>query len=70
MADSVRDVREFCLRILEAGGSREQAPGAAGRRRTLVVQRIDGAPVSESPFAETLESCGFVSDYRGMMRVG
>lgn len=38
-----------------------------GRRRTLVVERVDGQPVAESPLNDTLRRAGFVSDYRGLV---
>ncbi|AGA90372.1 Lhr-like helicase [Thioflavicoccus mobilis 8321] len=36
------------------------------RRRTLIVEQIDGVPARESPLAERLRACGFVDDYRGL----
>lgn len=41
----------------------------AGRQRLLVVERVDGVPVQESPLASALRAAGFVSDYRGMTAV-
>ena len=39
----------------------------AGRRRLLVVERIDGVPARQSPLREALLAHGFVDDYRGLM---
>ena len=36
------------------------------RRRTLIVEEIDGKPIHESPHTEALRRCGFVNDYRGL----
>lgn len=36
------------------------------RRRTLIVEEVDGNPIHESPHAETLRRCGFGNDYRGL----
>jgi ATP-dependent Lhr-like helicase len=38
----------------------------AGRRGLLVVEKVDGEPVADSPRAPTLVAHGFVRDYRGM----
>ncbi len=35
-------------------------------RGLLIVEKIDGIPVTESDHCVTLKSCGFCSDYRGM----
>jgi len=37
-----------------------------GRIRSIELQRIDGAPVHESPVAEHLRACGFAESYRGL----
>ena len=37
-----------------------------GRSKLLVIERVDGLPVQESPLAGDLRAAGFVSDYRGM----
>ncbi len=37
-----------------------------GRRRFLVVEKVDGLPVRDWPRCGLLEEAGFVSDYRGM----
>jgi ATP-dependent Lhr-like helicase len=42
----------------------------AGRRRLLVIERVDGIPVQDSPLAPALRAAGFVSDYRGMSAAG
>jgi ATP-dependent Lhr-like helicase len=36
------------------------------RRRTLIIEQIDGLPARESPLAERLRISGFVDDYRGL----
>jgi ATP-dependent Lhr-like helicase len=36
-------------------------------RRLLVVEKIDGIPVEESPHYELIRSCGFARDYRGLI---
>jgi hypothetical protein len=36
------------------------------RRGTLVIEKIDGAPVTDSPYREALLQAGFISDYRGL----
>ena len=36
------------------------------RRRSLVIEKIDGVPVRESHYAEVMQASGFVSDYRGL----
>jgi ATP-dependent Lhr-like helicase len=41
-----------------------------GRDRELVVTRIDGLPVAESPHREALLTAGFVSGYRGLVLRG
>jgi ATP-dependent Lhr-like helicase len=38
----------------------------AGRRRSLVIEKIDGVAVDKSPYHEALLQTGFVSDYRGL----
>ncbi len=40
---------------------------ADGRFRSIQVERVDGAPVSESAHAETLASAGFQRAYRGWL---
>ena len=37
-----------------------------GRRRTLVIEQVDGTPVRESPYRDLMLANGFVSDYRGL----
>ncbi len=49
----------------DALGALESLP-RAGRRRLLVVEKIDGVPVLESPLRPLLARRGFVADYRGM----
>ncbi len=34
-------------------------------RRPLLIERIDGRPVEDSPLRESIEACGFVRDYGG-----
>ena len=36
------------------------------RRRTLVIEAIDGTPAAASPMLPELLQCGFVTDYRGI----
>ena len=36
------------------------------RRRALVIEKVDGVPVRESPLAEPMRRCGFESEYRGL----
>jgi ATP-dependent Lhr-like helicase len=36
------------------------------RRRALLVERVDGVPVSRSPLQPLLLACGFQPDYRGL----
>jgi len=38
-----------------------------GRDRELVISKIDGLPVTESPHAEALVRGGFVAGYRGLV---
>lgn len=54
---------ERCLRALHA------LPQGA-RRGMLVIEKIDGEPVRQSPLCDLLAQCGFASDYRGMVAVG
>jgi len=42
-----------------------QAPRAT-RRGTLVIEKVDGEPVAESAYRETMLHSGFVADYRGL----
>jgi ATP-dependent Lhr-like helicase len=37
-----------------------------GRQRELVIRKVDGGPVGESPFRATLLDAGFVAGYRGL----
>jgi ATP-dependent Lhr-like helicase len=37
-----------------------------GRRRLMVVRKIDGHPALESPYLQSLREAGFVNDYRGL----
>ena len=39
----------------------------SGRRRTLEVARIDGAPARESTHADTLRQAGFTDGYKGLV---
>ena len=41
-----------------------------GRDRELVVTRVDGLPVGESPHRDALMKAGFVSGYRGLLLHG
>jgi ATP-dependent Lhr-like helicase len=36
------------------------------RRRSLVIEKIDGRPARESTYCAELLHCGFVTDYRGL----
>jgi hypothetical protein len=38
-----------------------------GRTRELVITKVDGGPVAESPFRDRLIAAGFVPGYRGLM---
>ncbi|HEV7809772.1 MAG TPA: hypothetical protein VGO64_04165, partial [Candidatus Limnocylindrales bacterium] len=40
---------------------------ADGRARELVITKVDGRPVAESPFRDALVSAGFVAGYRGLV---
>ena len=39
---------------------------ATGRARELVIRKVDGLPVAESPFRQELADGGFVAGYRGL----
>jgi ATP-dependent Lhr-like helicase len=39
---------------------------SGGRQRELVIRKVDGGPVGESPFRTTLLDAGFVAGYRGL----
>ena len=39
---------------------------ASGRVRELVIRKVDGRPVAESPVRATLVDGGFVAGYRGL----
>jgi ATP-dependent Lhr-like helicase len=41
----------------------------AGRRRALVIEKVDGVPVWDCPLHALLRECGFQSDYRGLVPV-
>ncbi len=43
---------------------------ADGRFRELVVKKVDGLPVGESPFRDRLIEAGFVPGYRGLVLRG
>ncbi len=36
------------------------------RRRSLIIEKIDGQPIRDSKYYEVMLACGFVSDYRGL----
>ena len=36
------------------------------RRGTLIIEKVDGAPVGDSPYLDALLEAGFVNDYRGL----
>jgi hypothetical protein len=38
-----------------------------GRLRELVIRKVDGLPVSDSPHRATLVATGFAPGYRGMI---
>jgi len=38
-----------------------------GRIRELLITKVDGEPVSGSPFREQLVAAGFVAGYRGLV---
>jgi ATP-dependent Lhr-like helicase len=63
------------LQVLAPGDDREVAQAALrtlgtlvvdGRFRELVVTKVDGLPVAESPFRAALLDAGFVPGYRGL----
>jgi hypothetical protein len=37
------------------------------RRGSLVIEKIDGAAIRDSGYCELMLSCGFLSDYRGLV---
>jgi hypothetical protein len=39
---------------------------ADGRVRELVITKVDGSPIAESPFRPVLLESGFVPGYRGL----
>ncbi|HUP55208.1 MAG TPA: hypothetical protein VM408_06860, partial [Methylomirabilota bacterium] len=39
---------------------------SSGRTRELVIRKIDGLPVGESPFRDQLVAAGFTAGYRGL----
>jgi ATP-dependent Lhr-like helicase len=61
------------LPAFDIPGMAEAAVGALGglvgpgRERELVVGRVDGQPVGESPAREVLHAAGFASGYRGLV---
>ena len=38
----------------------------SGRTRELVIRKVDGLPVGESPFRDQLLAAGFSAGYRGL----
>ncbi len=52
-------VRSACFEALRA------MPGST-RRGTLIIEKVDGQPVGQSPYRDTLLEAGFISDYRGV----
>ncbi|MEO5940407.1 MAG: hypothetical protein ABIZ72_05540, partial [Candidatus Limnocylindrales bacterium] len=38
-----------------------------GRIRELIITKVDGGPVAESPFRERLIGAGFIPGYRGLV---
>ncbi|MCP5299851.1 MAG: DEAD/DEAH box helicase [Chromatiaceae bacterium] len=52
-------VQQACFDALRA------MPGTT-RRRTLIIEKIDGEPVAASRYRDALLRAGFVSDYRGV----
>jgi len=38
----------------------------SGRQRDLVIRKVDGLPVAESPWRSRLLEAGFVAGYRGL----
>ncbi|MCB1803541.1 MAG: hypothetical protein KDI82_17770, partial [Gammaproteobacteria bacterium] len=54
------------VRIAEAAFTALHALPRQTRRRTLVIEKIDGRAVRESPWHELMLRCGFVADYRGL----
>jgi ATP-dependent Lhr-like helicase len=64
------------IQVLPAGDDPEVGDAAAralaalvvdGRVRELVITKVDGGPVAESPFRERLLDAGFIAGYRGLV---
>jgi ATP-dependent Lhr-like helicase len=64
------------LQVLAPGDDPDVAARAArglaglvgdGRMREVVITKVDGEPVSSSPFRERLVEAGFVAGYRGLV---
>jgi hypothetical protein len=64
------------IQVLPAGDDPETGEAAAralgalvedGRTRELVLTKVDGGPVAESPFRERLIAAGFIPGYRGLV---
>jgi len=64
------------LQVLPAADDPEVAVVAAralgglvadGRTRELVLTKVDGQPIGDSPFREHLVAAGFVPGYRGLV---
>ncbi|MCB1800587.1 MAG: DEAD/DEAH box helicase [Gammaproteobacteria bacterium] len=53
------EIRSACFEFLRS------LPGTL-RRGTLVIEKIDGVPVTDSPYRDAMLQAGFVSDYRGV----
>mgnify|MGYP002622694927 CR=1 FL=1 len=63
--DSLRDEDDACTAAIRA---LRRLPKAASRSM-LVIEKIDGLPVDESPLAPAFRAAGFVTDYRGLVDV-
>ena len=64
------------IQVLPAGDDPEVGETAAralaalvadGRLRELIITKIDGSPVAESPFRDRLLGAGFIAGYRGLV---
>ncbi len=60
MCDEGRDELEVAVQVLGKLPRR-------GRRRSLIVEKVDGVPVRESQHYDLLLRSGFISDYRGLV---
>jgi ATP-dependent Lhr-like helicase len=64
---SLFDHPSFPDRIWEAALAALNANAMPGRRGFLVIEKLDGRPIHESPLYERLRGAGFESDHRGLV---